>query len=104
MRRTIEKVAAGLCLGLMVAAALPASAESISKDAMRRKLLDYCVFTQYRVKDIDRNAMIKRCDCSADQALVGLGDGNYESPSRDKLSGPQEKAAREAITACFQKK
>lgn len=78
-----------------------AQADTISRDTLSRKMLDFCVFTQYKVEGIDRQSMINKCDCAAKQAMNGLKGDSFDSPSRSKLTGEQETAIRGGIASCF---
>lgn len=71
---------------------------------MSRRFLDYCVNTQVRIKDIDRMPMVDKCRKAAAAALSTFEGDSFEAPSRSKLTGPQEKAIREAIATAFAKK
>jgi hypothetical protein len=82
----------------------PAFADTVTRDALSRKFKDFCVFTEYKVEGIDRMSMIDKCDCAVKQAMTGFTGDSFESPSRSKLTGDQEKAIREAIGACFARK
>jgi hypothetical protein len=80
-----------------------AEADTISRDTLSRKMLDFCVFTQYKAEGIERRTMIDRCGCAAKQAMAGFEGDSFDSPSRSKLTGDQEKAIRSAIAGCFAK-
>ncbi len=80
-----------------------AEADTISRDTLSRKMLDFCVFTQYKAEGIERRTMIDRCGCAAKQAMAGFEGDSFDSPSRSKLTGDQEKAIRGAIAGCFAK-
>ena len=78
-----------------------AEADTISRDTLSRKFLDYCVNTQYRADGIDRNSMIDRCRKAAQAAMSQFEGNSFDSPSRSKLTGDQDKAIRAAIAAAF---
>ena len=101
--RVVSGTVAAVALAVGVVSALPASADTISRDTLSRKMLDFCVFTQYKAEGIERRTMIDRCGCAAKQAMAGFEGDSFDSPSRSKLTGDQEKAIRGAIAGCFAK-
>ena len=101
MMRVISGAVAGVLLAVGVMGVLPAAAETISRDTLSRKFLDYCVNTQYRAEGIDRNSMIDRCRKAAQAAMAQFEGNSFDSPSRAKLTGDQDKAIRAAIAAAF---
>ena len=95
--------------GTIVAVALAvgvvgANADTISRETLARKFVDYCVNTQYRVEGIDRNSMVERCRKASDQALTEFEGNSFDAPSRSKFTAEQDKAIRAAIAAAFAKK
>ncbi|WP_237155216.1 hypothetical protein [Oryzibacter oryziterrae] len=104
------RISKGLVAALVAGAAVSnvfcssAFAETITRENLSRKFLDYCVFTQYRVDGIDRNSMINKCQCAQKAALESMEGDAFEQPSRSKLTGDQEKAIKAGIAACFAKK
>ena len=101
MMRVISGAVAGVLLAVGVMGVLPAAADTISRDTLSRKFLDYCVNTQYRAEGIDRNSMIDRCRKAAQAAMSQFEGNSFDSPSRSKLTGDQDKAIRAAIAAAF---
>jgi hypothetical protein len=101
MMRVISGAVAGVLLAVGVMGVLPAAAETISRDTLSRKFLDYCVNTQYRAEGIDRNSMIDRCRKAVQVAMSQFEGNSFDSPSRSKLTGDQDKAIRAAIAAAF---
>jgi hypothetical protein len=80
---------------------VPASAATITRDALERKLLDSCIYRQYQVQDIDRQSMVENCRCAADTALASIGGDSFDVPRSGGLTGPQDQAIRAGIAACF---
>ena len=74
---------------------------TITRAALERKLLDSCVYRQYRVEAVQRATMIDRCRCATDTALTSLSEGDYVAPRSGGLSPVQEQAMREGLAACF---
>lgn len=93
--------------GAVVAVALTAgvvstaNADTISRETLSRKFLDYCVNTQYRVEKIDRNSMIEKCRKASASALSGFEGDTFDAPSRSKFTADQDKAIRAAIATVF---
>jgi hypothetical protein len=92
-------VAVALAVGVL--GALPASADTISRDTLSRKFLDYCVNTQYRVDGINRSSMIDRCQKASGQAMSQFEGDSFDAPSRSKFTAEQDKAIRAAVAAAF---
>jgi hypothetical protein len=88
-----------------IAAALiglvPASAATISRDALERRLLDSCIYRQYQVEGIDRPSMVDKCRCSAGKAMAALPGDSFDVPRSGGLTGPQDRELRAGIAACF---
>lgn len=102
--RVISGTVAAVVLTVGVVCALPASADTISRETLSRKFVDYCVNTQYRVEGIDRNSMIERCRKASEQAMTQFEGNSFDAPSRSKFTTEQDQAIRAAITAVFAKK
>lgn len=96
--------------GAVVAVALAtgivsmAHADTISRETLARKFLDYCVNTQFRVENIDRNSMVEKCRKASASALQGFEGDTFDAPSRSKFTADQDKAIRAAVAAVFAKK
>ncbi len=99
--RVISSAVAGVLLAVGVMGVLPAAADTISRDTLSRKFLDYCVNVQYRAEGIDRNSMIDRCRKAAQTAMSQFEGNSFDAPSRSKLTADQDKAIRAAIAAAF---
>ncbi|PIP00923.1 hypothetical protein [Pleomorphomonas carboxyditropha] len=104
MMRVISGVVAAVALAAGVVGALPASADTISRDTLSRKFLDYCVNTQYRVEGIDRNSMIDRCRKASQVAMTQFEGNSFDAPSRSKFTAEQDQAIRAAVAAAFARK
>lgn len=102
--RVVSGTVAVVALAVGLASALPASADTISRDTLSRKFLDYCVNTQYRVEGIDRNSMVDKCRKASVAAMAQFEGDRFEAPSRSKLTTEQDKAIRAAVAAAFAKK
>lgn len=102
--RVISGTVVAIALTVGTLAALPANADTISRETLARKFLDYCVNTQYRVEGIDRNSMIERCRKASDQAMTQFEGNSFDAPSRSKFTGDQDKAIRAAVASAFAKK
>ncbi|SCM73109.1 exported hypothetical protein [uncultured Pleomorphomonas sp.] len=102
--RVISGVVAAVALAAGVVGALPASADTISRDTLSRKFLDYCVNTQYRVEGIDRNSMIDRCRKASQVAMTQFEGNSFDAPSRSKFTAEQDQAIRAAVAAAFARK
>lgn len=102
--RVISGTIAAVALAVSVGGALPASADTISRETLARKFVDYCVNTQYRVEGVDRNSMIERCRKASDQAMTQFEGNSFDAPSRSKFTAEQDKAIRAAVAAAFAKK
>ncbi len=102
--RVISGTVAAVALAFGVVGAFPASADTISRDTLSRKFLDYCVNTQYRAEGIDRNSMIERCRKASLQAMSQFEGDSFDAPSRSKFTAEQDKAIRAAVAAHFAKK
>lgn len=104
MMRVVSGSVAAVALAVGLVSALPAIADTISRDTLSRKLLDYCVNTQYRVEGIDRNSLIDKCRKASVAAMAQLEGDSFDAPSRAKLTAEQDKAIRAAVAAAFAKK
>lgn len=104
MMRVVSGTVAAVALAVGMVSALPASADTISRDTLSRKFLDYCVNTQYRVEGIDRNSMIDRCRKASAEAMAQFEGDSFDAPSRAKFTAEQDKAIRSAVAAAFAKK
>ncbi len=93
-------VAVALAAGF-VSNLAPASADTISRETLSRKFLDYCVNTQFRVQNVDRNSMIEKCRKASASALSGFEGDKFDAPSRSKFTEDQDKAIRAAIATVF---
>lgn len=102
--RVISGTVAAVALTVGVVSALPANADTISRETLSRKFVDYCVNTQYRVEGIDRNSMIERCRKASEQAMTQFEGNSFDAPSRSKFTAEQDQAIRAAIAAVFAKK
>ena len=102
--RVIFGAVAGVLLAVGVMGVLPAAADTISRDTLSRKFLDYCVNTQYRADGIDRNSMIDRCRKASAEAMAQFEGDSFDAPSRAKFTAEQDKAIRSAVAAAFAKK
>lgn len=102
--RVISGMVAAVALTVGMMGALPASADTISRETLSRKFLDYCVNTQYRVEGIDRNSMIDRCRKASEQAMTQFEGNSFDAPSRSKFTADQDQAIRAAVAAAFAKK
>ena len=102
--RVISGTVAAVALTVGMVGALPASADTISRETLSRKFVDYCVNTQYRVEGVDRNSMIERCRKASDQAMTEFEGNSFDAPSRSKFTAEQDKAIRAAVAAAFAKK
>ncbi len=100
--RVLSGTVVALAVGLV--GVLPASADTISRDTLSRKFLDYCVNVQYRVEGIDRNSMIDRCRKASEQAMAQFQGDSFDAPSRSKFTAEQDQAIRTAVAAAFMKK
>ena len=78
-----------------------ASAASLSREQMSRRILDTCVYRQFQVKDVDRSRMIDRCRCATDAAMKALTGEAFELARSGGLTPDQDQAIRNGIAACF---
>jgi len=104
MRITVGVVVAVALAAGVVSLVSPANADTISRETLSRKFLDYCVNTQYRVENVDRNSMIEKCRKAAASALEGFEGDKFDAPSRSKFTADQDKAIKGAVAAAFAKK
>lgn len=102
--RVISGTVAAVALTAGVVCAMPASADTISRETLSRKFVDYCVNTQYRVEGIDRSSMIERCRKASDLAMTQFEGNSFDAPSRSKFTDEQDKAIRAAVATAFAKK
>ncbi|MBS1164103.1 MAG: hypothetical protein H6R00_128 [Proteobacteria bacterium] len=99
--RVISGTIAAVALAVGV---VGANADTISRETLTHKFLDYCVITQSRVEGIDRIPMVDKCHKAAASAMTGFEGERFDSPSSSKFTAEQDKAIRAAIAAAFAKK
>ena len=90
--------------GLLVAAlsATPAMAQSGStgSGALARKLVDACVYDQYRVQG-SSDGVLRRCQCAVRKAAPSVNPGQVESLQLGApLTGAVRTAVYQGIAAC----
>lgn len=97
------RIVSAVCLSFsFVLAAGAAFGATLSREALERRVLDACVYRQFQVKDIDRNRMVENCRCATKTTMASLPGESFAEPRSGGLTGPQDKALRAGIAACFQ--
>jgi len=89
--------------GLMIATSVaPAQAEIISREQLRLRMLDVCVYQEYRRKNKPDSA-VRRCQCASKKASKNVGDSDLNvsrwSSSRGITSG-QKSALLAELRGC----
>jgi hypothetical protein len=62
---------------LLVAASLPAAAQGVSKDTLRRALLDHCVYTESGKPNAPKDdRIVDACQCASQQTARAIRDAD----------------------------
>ncbi len=88
-----------LCLG--ISGMMAAQAETLTREQVRLRLLDHCVYDQTRLRH-DPDTLVKRCQCASKTASDRLQDGELVTPtwSDDRITDIQKSAMRTALRGC----